>query len=100
MSGADRPLTSLYKEDVLPRGSDFVFGLERKEATYMLSQYNGYERLSKGFLALTEISKDLISQFEFSELLGPVIKKTVSLVEQTENDSRVFWGQSLVMFRS
>ena len=66
----------------------------------MLSQNNGNERLSKGFLALTEISKALISQLEFSELLGPVIQKIVSLVEQTENDSKVFWGQSLGMFRS
>jgi len=41
----------------------------------MLSQNNGYERLSKEYLAWTEISKNLISQLEFSELLGPVIKQ-------------------------
>jgi len=56
----------------------------------MLSQNKGYERLGKGFLALAEISKALISQLEFSELLSPVIKKIVSLVEQTEIDSKVF----------
>ena len=66
----------------------------------MLSQYNGYERLSKGFLSLTEISKTLISQLEFSELLGPAIQKIVSLAEQADIDSKVFWGQSLGMFQA
>lgn len=66
----------------------------------MLSQNNRNERLSKGFLALTEISKTLIFQLEFSELLGPAIQKIVSLTEQANIDSKVFWGQSLGMFQA
>ena len=66
----------------------------------MLSQNNGNERRSKGFLALTEISKALISQLEFSELLGPSIQKIVRLAAQADIDSKVFWGQSLGMFQA
>jgi hypothetical protein len=64
----------------------------------MLSQNNFCERLGKGYRALTESSRALISQPEFAELLSPAIQKIVSLVEQTAIDSKVFWGQSLGMF--
>lgn len=66
----------------------------------MLSQNNGNERLSEAFLAVIEISKALISKLEFSELLGPAIQKIVSLAEQADIDSKVFWGQSLGMFQA
>lgn len=66
----------------------------------MLCQNNGHERLGKEFLALIEISRALISQFEFSELLSLAAQKIVNLVQQTEIHSKVFWGQSLDMFRS
>jgi len=77
-----------------------MFGMESKEELLMLSQNTANDRLSKEFLALTEITKTLISQIEFSEVLSPVIKKTVSLIEQTEIVSKVFWGQSLGMFQA
>lgn len=40
----------------------------------MLSKINGHERLSREFLALTEISKTLTSPLELSELLDAIMK--------------------------
>lgn len=61
----------------------------------MLSQNNDKERLSKGFHALTEISEVLIS-----ELLSPVVKKIVSLVERANVDATMFWNQPAGVFRA
>jgi hypothetical protein len=57
------------------------------------------ERLSKEFLALPTVSKTLTTRLEFSEPLGPVTKKVVSLIEQADVDSTMFWDQSAGVFR-
>jgi K+-sensing histidine kinase KdpD len=67
--------------------------------SFMLSQNNGYERLSKEYLALTEISKTLTSPLELPELLAAVMKKIVSVVEQADVGSIMLWDQSAGLFR-
>ncbi len=66
----------------------------------MLSKNNGYERLSKEYLALTEISKTLTSPLELSELLDAVMKKVVGAVEQADVGSIMLWDQSAGLFRA
>lgn len=65
----------------------------------MLSINNGYERLNKEYLALTEISKTLTSPLELSELLDAVMKKIVAVVEQADIGSIMLWDQSAGLFR-
>jgi K+-sensing histidine kinase KdpD len=65
----------------------------------MLSKNNGYEHLSKEYLALTEISKTLTSPLELPELLDAVMKKIVHVVEQADVGSIMLWEQSSGLFR-
>jgi len=65
----------------------------------MLSINNGYERLRKEYLALTEISKTLTSPLELAELLDAVMKKIVNVVEQADVGSIMLWDQSAGLFR-
>ena len=65
----------------------------------MLSKNNGYERLSKEYLALTEISKTLTSPLELQELLDAVMRKIVNVVEQADVGSIMLWDQSSGLFR-
>jgi K+-sensing histidine kinase KdpD len=65
----------------------------------VLSINNGYERLSKEYLALTEISKTLTSPLELAELLDAVMKKIVSVVEQADVGSIMLWDQTAGLFR-
>jgi K+-sensing histidine kinase KdpD len=74
-------------------------GWKARKEPFMLSKNNGYERLSKEFLALTEISKTLTSPLELPELFDAVMKKIVSVVEQADIGAIMLWDQSTGLFR-
>ena len=73
--------------------------MKARKEPFILPKNNGYEKLSKEFLALTEISKTLTSPLELSELLDAVMKKIVSVVEQADVGSVMLWDQSAGLFR-
>jgi hypothetical protein len=58
----------------------------------MLSKINGRERLSREFLALTEISKTLTSRCGY--------EKIVSVVEEANVGSSMLWDWSTGLFRT
>jgi transcriptional regulator with GAF, ATPase, and Fis domain len=60
---------------------------------------NSYERLSKEYVALTEISKSLASPLELAELLDAVMKKIVTALEQAEVGSIMLCDQSAGLFQ-
>ncbi len=65
----------------------------------MRSENNGYERLTKEFRALTEVSKTLTSPLELSELLEAVMKKIIDAVEQADVGTVMLWDQPAGLFR-
>jgi len=65
----------------------------------MLSEINGYERLGREFLALTEISKTLTSPLGLSKLLDAVMKKIVSVVNGVDVGAIMLWDETAGVFR-
>jgi K+-sensing histidine kinase KdpD len=82
---------------IKPRGSLYV-QQENKEL-FVPSRNNGYERLSKEYVALTEISKTLTSPLDLSELLDAVMKEIVSVVDQADIGAIMLWDQPTGVFR-
>lgn len=64
----------------------------------MLSKINGHERLSREFLALTEISKTLTSRVIGASRCR--YEKIVSVVEQADVGSIMLWDGSAGLFRT
>jgi K+-sensing histidine kinase KdpD len=65
----------------------------------MLSINNGYERLSKEYVALTEIAKTLTSPLELPELLDAVMKEIVCVVDQADIGAIMLRDQPAGVFR-